>query len=273
MGLVTKYDLYRWCVQDSSRMGAFVHAVHGGEPRVLREDFAGPTGLACAWVSGDASRSAVAVDIDPEPLAHVPATLAMRRGGRLDLRCDDSMTCAAKADVVAALNFAACELHERPALLAYFRAVLGRLNSGGVLVLDIYGGSTACETGRKQATARVPKSDPRFPGMAGKKIGYTWQQVSHDAKTGRVENRISFKFEGDSFADAFVYDWRLWSITELRDLLTESGFGRVELHSTLGGAMDADGRIVPLALDDDDRLDDDYVVYLAAFKARSLPKR
>ncbi|HYD00508.1 MAG TPA: hypothetical protein VEB22_04720, partial [Phycisphaerales bacterium] len=66
----TRYDLYRWCVQDAPAMCRFLAAAHGGRPRLLREDFAGPAGLAAEWASLSSGHSSLAVDIDREPLAH-----------------------------------------------------------------------------------------------------------------------------------------------------------------------------------------------------------
>jgi hypothetical protein len=35
--------------------------------------------------------------------------------------------------------------------------------------------------------------------------------------------------EGSALRDAFRYDWRIWSLPELRDLLNEAGFSRGEV--------------------------------------------
>jgi len=57
---------------------------------------------------------------------------------------------------------------------------------------------------------------------------YVWDQDVFDPIQHHVVNYIHFEFEdGSRIHKAFRYDWRLWTIPELRDLLLESGFGKV----------------------------------------------
>ena len=42
---------------------------------------------------------------------------------------------------------------------------------------------------------------------------------------------IHFDFsDGSSIRKAFTYDWRLWSIPEVRELLLEAGFSKVHVY-------------------------------------------
>jgi len=237
-------------------MCRFLAAAHGGKPRSLREDFAGPAGLAAEWASQSAAHSALAVDIDPEPLAHAPGAERLRK------KVADATRCRARADVIALFNFAVGELHDRAKLAAYFKVLRGSLNPRGIAALDIYGGTNAFTPGSLSTFARIPGST--------KKVRYTWQQVAADPDSGMVENHLHFAVGRKQWRSAFVYRWRLWSIPELRDALLEAGFAKVETHDRLGDAVDQHGnlRIRPVSPAQGRPLDDDYVVYLVARKGK-----
>lgn len=261
---VTRFDLYRVCVQDPPRMARFVHAVHGGRPTVLREDFCGPASLACAWVTRSPKHRALAVDRDPEPLAfarqRMAETLGPAAAARVELICDDVRAAklkaaARRADCVALLNFAVCELHTRAELVAYLRHLRAALRPGGVVVLDIYGGANANSPGRATTLARLDD---------GRRVEYTWHQQDADARTGMVRNAIHFKLGSLALKSAFTYHWRLWTIPELRDALAQAGLGRVEVHDRLGSAVDQRGELHVDPSGPDDRLTSDWVAYLVA---------
>lgn len=72
--------------------------------------------------------------------------------------------------------------------------------------------------------------------------------------------------------DAFSYDWRLWSIPELREASLDAGFARVDVYARLGEAIDHEGNLYPRAMEAGEALDDDWVVYIVAH-ARGAPRR
>ena len=62
-------------------------------------------------------------------------------------------------------------------------------------------------------------------------FAYVWEQRSFDPIGCLGSNAIHFEFaDGSSLRNAFRYDWRLWSLPELRDLLGEAGFARCEVY-------------------------------------------
>jgi hypothetical protein len=86
---------------------------------------------------------------------------------------------------------------------------------------------------------------------------YIWQQLDADPTTARVRNAIHFELPDPAprgnatppdvprrIDNAFVYDWRLWSVAELRDALRESGFRSTEVHVSYGAAMDGEGAML-----------------------------
>ncbi|MGP1347262.1 MAG: class I SAM-dependent methyltransferase [Phycisphaerales bacterium] len=271
-----RYDLYEWCVQSPEMEARFLRAVHGGGARVLGEDFAGACGVARAWIGLDGDYEAVGVDRDPEPLEHAARRQserdhrsdgpASRRAGidRLHLRVRDVLEAGDRCDVLCALNFGVSELHRRDRLMSYLRAALFRLESGGILVVDTYGGPDAMAAGVYEKMVRLGEE------WGGGAVGYEWEQVSADPATARVRNAIHFVLpDGRRMDDAFEYDWRVWSTPELREAMLEAGFRATEVYDSYAEAIDADGEPYPRAIsarldepDDESSVEEAFVHYV-----------
>lgn len=261
---VNRFDLYEIAVQCPPIEAAFLDAVHGQNPLVLGEDFAGPAAISRAWLGLDEDRRAVATDLDEEPLSHGVRRLVEAKGkhaaDRVTLRVRDALEVGDRADVIAALNFGVCELHERDRLVTYLRNALFRLEAGGVLVCDLYGG----------VDAMLPGSSEQVIDTDDGELIYTWEQVEADPTTARVRNAIHFELPGGTAIErAFEYDWRLWSPAELRDAMREAGFRTTEVYAHYGDAMDEDGRLIvePISSDAIEglppvELDDQWVLYI-----------
>lgn len=250
-GELDKYDLYTLCAQAPARQVAFLRAVHGRAPRVLREDFSGPAALCAEWVKAPGA-AAVAVDRDPEPLTKVSGLNTVRRV------VADVFDAPDKADLIVSTNYAVCEIHERARLVEYLRLTHGRLNPGGVFVADLYGGPDSLTPGQFEHAVRGP---------AGEKIAYVWQQIEASPLTGRVRNAMHFQVKARgaktrTLENAFEYDWRLWTVPELTDALGEAGFGSVEVYDRLGDAVDAEGNVYVKPIDDGLPSEVSFVVYV-----------
>ena len=62
-------------------------------------------------------------------------------------------------------------------------------------------------------------------------FAHVWETRAFDPISHRVDCRIHFEFaDGSALRSAFVYDWRLWTLPELRDVLDEAGFARVDVR-------------------------------------------
>ena len=121
------------------------------------------------------------------------------------------------ADVTCAFNFSYFLFRERKQLLAYFRRAWGTLAEEGCLMLDAYGGADA------QRTMSETREQEGFD--------YIWDQHRYDPIQNRVVNYIHFKFpDGSKVKRAFRYEWRLWSLPEIKDLLLEAGFSDCEVY-------------------------------------------
>lgn len=229
-----------------------LRAMHGGQPRILGEDFSGTGAISRAWVGLSPKANAVAVD-------HDAATLARAKGvSRVTTRCMDVMKATDAADVIAVLNFSICELHERRALVRYFKHVKSRLRVDGVLVMDIYGGSDAYNTGRIAEQVKLPD---------GRRVRYEWEQRHADSLTGRVVNAMHFRVTSKGgkpmrVEDAFVYNWRLWSVPELREAMMEAGFETTEVYARFAEAQDGEGNLYVSPVQDAAEVGDSYSVYV-----------
>jgi SAM-dependent methyltransferase len=200
--------------------------------RLLREDFCGTAALACEWVRRNRENRAWGVDLDRKTLEWGKKRNVARLGAkakRLELLRDNVLNAETPpVEVVAALNFSYCVFKTRQDLRAYFEQVRSSLLPGGMLFLDIFGGTEAvCEAVEKR------KIDPSkaFDGTPVPRFTYVWDQASYNPVDNHIVCHIHFKLrDGTKIRRAFTYDWRLWTIPELRELLGEAGFAASEVY-------------------------------------------
>ena len=178
----------------------------------------------CAeWVRDKSARSAYGVDLDPQTLdwgrTHNLTTLTDEEGARVQLYQQDVRDpIKTKADATCAFNFSYSVFKERPQLLDYFRAAKTGLAKDGAFFLDLCGGLELGE----ELEERSKK---------GRGVTYVWDQKPFDPINGYAIRHIHFEFsDGSRIKKAFTYDWRLWTLPELRDLLREAGFQDVEVY-------------------------------------------
>jgi SAM-dependent methyltransferase len=252
-----RHELYELMVQSPGHAVALLRAIHGGEPRVLGEDFSGTAAVSREWVRTVRGGSAIAVDYDKGVLARAGRSRAIRKIVG-DVRTATKVS-RDRADVIFVGNFSIGELHERGDLVAYLRHAKARLKRGGAFVCDTYGGESAFRLGSVRRE-RVLED--------GRRVLYTWEQREADPLTGRVINALHFRVlrgrevEVD-LPDAFVYDWRLWSVPELRDAMSEAGFVETAVYGQLPDAVDSDGNAHVLPIDDPDELGESFIVCVA----------
>ena len=220
-----KHLLYQSSVQDTSMDIRFIDRVyrkkHKRYPTTLREDFCG-TALLCAdWVRGRRGRRALGIDLHGPTLAwarrHNIAPLE-DQAQFITLKQENVLAPQSiKADVSCAFNFSYCIFKKRQDLLSYFRAALDGLAKDGAFFLDIHGGL--------EATAEV-EEETKHKGFT-----YVWDQIPYDPISGNGLRYIHFRFpDGTEMRKAFIYDWRIWSLPEMRDALYEAGFSEVDVY-------------------------------------------
>lgn len=256
---IDKYALYTLCAQNPSRDAGLLRAIyadHAGYNRVdliLGEDFCAAAALSSAWCGLLPEGRAVGVDHDPEPLKRA------HRHPRLKLIRADVTKVRDNADVIAALNFSIGELHQRAALVNYLRHVRSRLAPRGCFVCDIYGGSDAFLTGTVRQRFALP-------GERVKRVDYAWEQRLADPLSGRVTCAMHFGLRTPRglrrMNDAFVYDWRLWSVPELRDAMYEAGLTNVQVYPRTPDAVDDAGDLYAAPIMDAHEVGDSFNVFV-----------
>ena len=189
--------------------------------RLLREDFCGTANTSCEWVRRRKSNRAIGVDLDADVQAwgrkHHIAKLG-ESSNRVTLLNENVLEVETEpVDAVLAMNFSYWIFKERAVMRQYFRRVRESLVDDGIFFLDAYGGSDAFREMRERT-----KYDD---------FTYIWDQASFDPITGDMICKIHFTFpDGSRMKNAFTYDWRLWTLPEIREILLEAGFERVTVY-------------------------------------------
>jgi SAM-dependent methyltransferase len=242
-----KLALYRAAVQHPPAEISFLHRAYRHyrerDPLLLKEDFAGTAAVAAAWVGVDEDHQALAVDSHAPTLRWAQRAAMREIGQRVTdlhfLHADVMTVVSPKVDVVLALNFSTFIYHDRASLRDYFRHARRSLRPGGMLVIDAYGGPGAMRVGEQRRPAMTE---------AGAQFEYRWEQRGYDAVTARVDCRIHFAVDSRVIRGAFRYDWRLWTLPELTELMREAGFRSAEVwcdrYSVKKGT--SDGKYRPL---------------------------
>jgi SAM-dependent methyltransferase len=211
---------------DVDALNAIYRNRNGRAPRRLREDFCGTAALACEWVKRGPARQAWGVDLHAGTLRwarrhRLPGLGEAAR--RLTLVHGDARQITRpRVDMILALNFSYWVFKTRDTLRGYFRAARASLAPGGLLCVDAFGGSDSCRPmveSRRIRASRGPGGE-RIPGFR-----YTWEQRDFNPVDHHLRCWIHFRLDdGRQMRRAFSYDWRMWTLPELRELLTEAGF-------------------------------------------------
>lgn len=230
-----RWELYEHCVQSPADVCDLLARAHGGAARTLLEDFCGSAAISREWVRRGGA--AVALDADASALARAGEGIATVLA---DVRDSDALR-GRSFDVIHAGNFSLGYFFERAPLVEYLRQRAARLAPGGVFACDTYGGRSAFEPGAWQRE--------RFLA-GGLRVVSMWEHRSADPVSARVENVLHFRVERDGevvaqLAEAFVYVWRLWSLSELRDALLEAGLRTVDVYRDKSGPLRAEEKLDP----------------------------
>ena len=193
-----------------------------GRPlRVLREDFCGTAAMSAHFVTRHPENRAVGIDLDWPTLnwgiKHNVSPLTVDQQNRLTLIHGNVLDHhPSHAHLTLALNFSYMVFKDRPMLLQYFKRVKLSLQPGGMFILDIWGGSES----------QVLQEESRE--IDGHDIGdftFIWDQDAFDPATYFCTMRMHFAFQdGSEMRNAFVYDWRMWTMPEVMELMNEAGF-------------------------------------------------
>lgn len=194
---------------------------YGRDPVSLREDFCGTFSICCSWVRSHAERIAVGVDLCPDTLdwgrKNNLSKLSDAERDRIQvLEQDVRENNSEPADILAAQNFSFWIFKTRAEVVAYFSAAFDNMNDESVLIMDMMGGGDCYQE---------DQVDKRTISKGKNGFSYHWRQVSFNPVNADAKFRIDFRFkDGSRIKGAFEYDWRFWTIPEVREMLAEAGF-------------------------------------------------
>jgi len=245
-----RHYLYQESVQDTETEIDFVEqtwqSLRDRPAELLREDFCGTANTACEWVRRSPLHHAVGIDLDADVLEWGRVNnleqlnddqfdrITLQQGNVLNTRSEHS-------DIILAMNFSYYLFLERQTLLDYFLAVRASLVDDGIFFLDAYGGYDS---------PREIEEERECDGFT-----YIWDQASFNPIDSTMTCHIHFEFPDKSRMDqAFSYYWRLWTLPEVRELLSEAGFSQVTVYweGTDEETNEGDGIFEPAEVGDPD---------------------
>ncbi|MCU7795856.1 MAG: class I SAM-dependent methyltransferase [Candidatus Thiodiazotropha sp. (ex Myrtea spinifera)] len=259
-----RHRLYELSVQCSEAEIDFVDdtfkKLRGRRARLLREDFCGTANVCCEWVRRRKFNRAIGVDLDGEVLdwgrTHQLGRLKPSERKRISLLEENVLTVKTEPiEVISAMNFSYWLFKERKQLKRYFKRVHSQLADDGILFMDAYGGYESYKDIEEERD--IEDGDTTFT--------YTWEQEKYEPISGNLICHIHFDFEdGSRMERAFSYDWRLWSLPEIRELLDETGFSKVTFYwQGFDEDGEPDGEFVPVTEGDADA---GWICYITAEK-------
>lgn len=187
----------------------------------LREDFCAAGAISSEWVKLNKKYKSCGLDLDPEPMKYGRKNYLSRLNGDQQKRVvliqkDVLEPGLPQADIVAAVNFSYFIFKKREVLKNYFSNVYHSINKKGLFIVDIFGGSQ-CQDAIED---RFKFSD----------FSYYWDQQTFDPISNEALFQIHFRHKGYKYENVFTYDWRLWSIPEVKEIMVESGFTDTKIY-------------------------------------------
>ncbi len=221
-----KYELYSEAVQSAAVDVKFYRKIYkqirkGKKPVILREDFCGAGAISCEWVKLDKDFKSCGLDLDRAPMdygrEHYISKLNPEQQSRVVLIKKDVLTYdLPAADIAIAVNFSYFFFKKRAVLTRYFENAYASLNQHGLFVVDVFGG-TQCTDAIEDKTKH-------------KNFTYYWDQKNFDPVTNEAYFEIHFKYKNKKYENVFNYDWRMWSIPEIKEIMLEVGFQDVKTY-------------------------------------------
>lgn len=234
------YQLYEASVQTPNEHIAWLleifETLTGRKPISLREDFCGTFLMATEWVKTHSAHTALALDLSSEALDYGTQvhyhSLKPEQRKRLRVFRQNVMTTTDPVDLVVAENFSFNAIKDPIDLRRYFKNVWLSLNPNSLFILEVGGGPGMSEESRE--TRQIKKRDKHW-------FTYIWEQKNFNPINHEGDYSISFRFPAklgianplpqlSRYKDAFRYDWRLWTIPEIKSILEDAGFKKILIY-------------------------------------------
>ena len=221
-----KYFYYKKSVQSPKEDIQFFKRVYihhfKKSARIFREDFCGTFYVGYHWVKSHSQNQAIVIDSDKQPIEygkkHHFMKLNASQQSRLTIINKNVMDKnLPQAEIITVSNFSYFVLKQRALILKYFKNIKKSLFKQGLFIIDALGGPD-CEA-------------PYEEKVEHDGFDYYWDQDSFDPINNSAQFYIHFKRKGEKKQKrVFSYDWRMWSLPELRDILQEAGFSKVDVY-------------------------------------------
>ena len=182
----------------------------------LREDFCGTTNKSCECIKRRNTNTAICVDLNKDVLDWAKRNkiekLTAEQSSRISLINENVLNIVNDpVDIVLAMNFSHWTFKERKLMIEYYKKIRNALVDDGIFFSDAYGGYEAFQELKEKT-----KND---------NFTYIWDQHKYDPISGSAINHIHFKFkDGSKIKKAFTYEWRVWTLPEILEMLVEAGF-------------------------------------------------
>jgi len=222
-----KFELYEGSVQEPEADIEFLRdtfkSLRNRDALTFREDFCGTGFLSCEWVKQSQNHEAVGIDLCSETLdygkTHHWEKLKPDQKSRMQyLEKDVLESTGIHADIVAAFNFSFWIFKTRQELMNYFKAVRKSMNEDSIFVMDTMGGCDASEL--------IEESKDCDKGFT-----YYWECEFFNPINNNAKYAIHYKVPGKrKVKRVFTYDWRVWGLAELRELLIDAGFSKTIVY-------------------------------------------
>lgn len=221
----------------------------------IREDFCGTANTSYEWIRRRSANKAIGVDLDSQVLAWADnqriSKLTSQQRDRITLINDNVINATTdKVDMVLAMNFSYWVFRKRLDMIRYFRIVYNNLVNDGIFFMDAFGGYEAYQE---------LEENTEYDNFT-----YIWDQHNYDPVTGDYVCHIHFKFKDNSrINNAFSYQWRLWSLPEITEMLTEAGFSATVYWEGDGEDGEGNGVFTPVKKGEADA---GWIAYIVAEK-------
>ncbi len=197
-------------------------SIYSKKPYIFREDFCGTFITGLKWVKKHPKNQAIVIDKSLEPLTYGKKNhlTQLKNSDRKRLKIIKKSILSPRlesADIISVSNFSYFIFKEQERLLKYFKNVKRQLKKQGLFIIDVFGGSQCLE--------------PCEESIDHGGFTYYWDQESFDPITHHGVFHIHFKRKNEKKRKkVFSYDWRMWSIPELKDILQRAGFSKTYIY-------------------------------------------
>jgi SAM-dependent methyltransferase len=218
-----RHLLYQKSVQNPKREIEFYikqfRNVFNKIPLKFREDFCGTGLLCCEWVKSNVLNTAIGIDYDLDTINFgIENNVNYLSSGsdRVKLihqNVLDPFDNLEKFDIICSMNYSHFLLTKRKDLVKYFKNVKSNLNTKGMLLMDFFGGAHVYDYHTHNNLSEIYK--------------YIGEQMNILNNITVIS--LNFKNDKNNFEPFFKYNFRVYTLIELKEALEDAGFNKFKI--------------------------------------------